>query len=197
MLCLSACIPNNLQKEYSVLRKWEFLSFCLRLGCCCRCCVCLLSITFHLVPQTKQKERLVIGQTNQLTGTIPTELSQCTNLKELKLSHIPFSNDKNGNNNSLPTSFAQLSNLEQLNLRSSNLVGTLPVEYGSSSMLTNLKLFDASYNPSITGTIPTEYGLLKNLSTFVISFWPFVHCFVFSPLHRCHVFVQPPKLFSF
>ena len=89
---------------------------------------------------------------NNLNGTIPSELGNLTNLKELLL------ND-NQLNGTIPSEFGDLTNLEKLRLHSSQLSGTIPTELGN---LTNLKelLLD---NNQLSGTIPTELGNLTNL----------------------------------
>ena len=122
----------------------------------------ILSCPFWIPHISIQKERLVVGGTDRMLGTIPSELGRLIDLYELKLSWIPFVKA------TIPTSLANLSKLQEFSLRSSHLIGTLPIEYGSN--LSSLQTFDVSLNPSVTGTIPTEYGLLSNLSTFSFLF---------------------------
>ena len=90
---------------------------------------------------------------NDLTGSIPTELGNLTNLTELDLN----SNDLTG---TIPTELGSLANLTRLDLASNGLTGTIPTELGSLANLTRLAL---SGN-DLTGTIPTELGSLADLT---------------------------------
>ena len=90
---------------------------------------------------------------NKLTGTIPAELGQLTNLTDLMLAN----NELTG---PIPTELSQLTNLTHLNLIKNMLTGTIPAELGQLTNLTHLSL---GYN-KLTGTIPTELGQLTNLT---------------------------------
>ena len=89
---------------------------------------------------------------NKLTGPIPTELGQLTNLQGLSL----WSNYLTG---TLPTELGQLTNLQELGLASNDLTGPIPTELGQLTNLTQLGLWDNK----LTGSIPTELGQLTNL----------------------------------
>ncbi len=89
---------------------------------------------------------------NQLTGSIPTELENLSNLIRLLL----HSNQLTG---SIPTGLGNLSNLEDLWLYSNQLTGSIPTELGNLSNLEDLWL----YSNQLTGSIPTELGNLSNL----------------------------------
>jgi hypothetical protein len=91
---------------------------------------------------------------NSLTGTIPTELGNLSNLTRLTL----WNNSLTG---TIPTELGNLSNLSSLSLGSNDLTGTIPTELGNLSNLMWLAL----YNNELTGTIPTELGNLSNLSS--------------------------------
>ena len=95
---------------------------------------------------------------NDLTGSIPTELGNLTNLTELVLN----SNDLTG---TIPTELGSLANLTRLDLASNGLTGTIPTELGS---LANLTRLDLASN-GLTGTIPTELGSLANLTRLALS----------------------------
>ena len=68
---------------------------------------------------------------NSLTGTIPSELGNLTNLTWLNLS-------RNSLSGGIPGELGNLTNLEQLNLSDNSLSGSIPRELGS---LTNLEGF--------------------------------------------------------
>ncbi|CAL9116162.1 unnamed protein product [Musa textilis] len=81
---------------------------------------------------------------NQLTGPVPSFLSNVTSLRELNLSYNPFSPSP------FPVSFANLTQLRILWLAGCNLVGPVPPDLGRLSSLVNL---DLAYN-SLSGPIP-------------------------------------------
>ena len=90
--------------------------------------------------------------TNQLTGSIPTELGQLTQLKVLNL----YSNQLTG---PIPTELGQLTQLQLLNLYWNQLTGPIPTELGQ---LTQLQVLNLTEN-QLTGPIPTELGQLTQL----------------------------------
>jgi Leucine-rich repeat (LRR) protein len=89
---------------------------------------------------------------NQLSGSIPAELGNLSNLSELYL----YDNQLTG---SIPTELGNLSNLEYLYLHRNQLSGSIPTELGNLSNLNALYL----YNNQLSGSIPTELGNLSNL----------------------------------
>ncbi len=90
---------------------------------------------------------------NQLTGSIPTELGNLSNLEDLRLNF----NQLTG---SIPTELGNLSNLIRLQLNENQLTGSIPTELGNLSNLNRLLL----YSNQLTGSIPTELGNLSNLN---------------------------------
>ena len=88
---------------------------------------------------------------NGLTGPIPAELAQLTNLTLLDLS----GNELTG----IPAQLAQLTNLNELNLYYNRLTGTIPTQL---AQLTNLTWLNLNYN-ELTGTIPAQLAQLTNL----------------------------------
>ncbi len=94
----------------------------------------------------------LILYSNQLTGSIPTELGNLSNLKFLWL-------DSNQLTGSIPTELGNLSNLNRLRLDSNQLTGSIPTKLGNLSNLEFLIL----YSNQLTGSIPTELGNLSNL----------------------------------
>ena len=82
---------------------------------------------------------------NQLTGSIPVELGQLSNLTSLNL-------DGNQLTGSIPAELGQLSSLTTLSLYGNELTGSIPVELGQLSNLTFLSLG----GNELTGSIPVE-----------------------------------------
>ncbi len=99
-----------------------------------------------------------------LTGGIPAELGNLSNLKHLSL----FSNDLSGDNllrGEIPIELGNLSSLEYLALHGIGLTGGIPAELGNLSNLSQLYLS----NNQLTGEIPAELGALSNLSQLYLS----------------------------
>ena len=95
---------------------------------------------------------------NQLSGNIPSELGNLSNLRELVLS-------ENQLTGSVPTWLGNLANLTVLSLGGNQLTGEIPTELGSLSNLTVLSLSDNQ----LTGEIPPELGDLANLEELYLS----------------------------
>ena len=89
---------------------------------------------------------------NELTGDIPAELGNLSNLETLWL----HGNQLTGE---IPTELGNLSNLETLNLGGNQLTGDIPTELGNLSNLAWLSL----WGNQLTGDIPRELGNLSNL----------------------------------
>ncbi len=89
---------------------------------------------------------------NQLIGSIPTELTNLSNLAHLGLG---------GNQliGSIPTELTNLSNLKELDLEQNRLTGPIPIELGRLTKLTSLWI----NGNQLTGEIPPELGNLANL----------------------------------
>jgi len=95
---------------------------------------------------------------NQLTGSIPTQLGSLTSLQSLILSSNKLTGD-------IPPDLGNLTNLLNLNLLGNQLTGSIPTSLES---LTNLSHLDLSSN-KLTGIIPSELGNLTSLT--VLSLW--------------------------
>ncbi|MXY97193.1 MAG: hypothetical protein F4Z29_05475 [Gemmatimonadetes bacterium] len=91
---------------------------------------------------------------NNLSGSIPPELGQLTNLKHLYIA-------KNHLSGSIPTELGQLQNLEILWLFRNRISGSIPAELGQ---LRKLKVLNLDGN-RLVGSIPPELGQLQNLET--------------------------------
>ena len=89
---------------------------------------------------------------NSLTGEIPPELGNLTNLEWLSL-------DNNSLTGEIPSELGDLSSLEVLWLYNNSLTGEIPSELGD---LSNLEELSLSYN-SLTDEIPPELGSLSSL----------------------------------
>ena len=93
-----------------------------------------------------------------LTGSIPSEIGNLTNLTYLDLGNNQLTGE-------IPTEISNLTNLEYLNLIGNELTGSIPPEIGN---LTNLIGLDLSFN-QLTGSIPPEIGNLINLNYLVLN----------------------------
>ena len=101
--------------------------------------------------QLSQLEQLILGGT-QLTGPIPTELGQLSDLRRLSLRGNQLTGP-------IPAELGRLSQLQVLFLSSNQLTGEIPAELGQLSQLEQLELSDNQ----LTGTIPAELGQLTQL----------------------------------
>jgi len=90
---------------------------------------------------------------NSLSGSIPAELGNLTNLRFLYLNNNSLSG-------SIPVELGNLTNSTYLYLNNNSLSGSIPAELGNLINLTNLRL---SSN-SLSGSIPSELGNLTNLT---------------------------------
>ena len=91
---------------------------------------------------------------NQLTSSIPPEIGNLANLTSLDFSH-------NGLTGEIPSEIGNLTNLTQLYLNNSQFTGEIPPEIGN---LTNLTYLSLSEN-QLTNSIPPEIGNLTNLTS--------------------------------
>ncbi len=89
---------------------------------------------------------------NNLTGEIPQEIGQLSELKKLNLA-------LNNLTGKIPKEIGQLSELKELNLAINNIAGEIPKEIGQ---LANLRKLQTGTN-QLTGTIPKELGMLSEL----------------------------------
>ena len=95
---------------------------------------------------------------NQLTGPIPAELG---NLSDLEVLYLP-GNQLTG---PIPPELGNLSDLRELELSWNQLTGPIPAELGNLSNLLELHF----YLNHLTGPIPTELGNLSDLETLALS----------------------------
>jgi hypothetical protein len=90
---------------------------------------------------------------NLLTGVLPPELGNLTNLTRLDLAHNWITGD-------IPSELGNLTNLTYLALFTNQLTGTIPPELGK---LTNLEVLILGPFNQLTGPIPPELGNLTSL----------------------------------
>ncbi|KAL3795124.1 hypothetical protein HJC23_007352 [Cyclotella cryptica] len=96
--------------------------------------------------------------TNQFSGTLPSEIGMLTTLKHCDV-------HSNGFSGTLPTEIGKLTLSTFLNVGHNSLWGTLPSELGNIKELTLLSL---EFN-ELTGTIPSELRNLNALTTFSVA----------------------------
>lgn len=92
-------------------------------------------------------------QYNELTGSIPPEIGNLTSLVKLDLRY-------NNLSGSIPTEIWSLTSLIELRIQKNQFSGTIPSAIGNLTELTHLYL----YGNQFTGSIPTEIGNLINLA---------------------------------
>ncbi|MXW34267.1 MAG: hypothetical protein F4Z60_01150, partial [Chloroflexi bacterium] len=95
---------------------------------------------------------------NQLSGVIPAELGRLGSLVTLRLTRSQLSGE-------IPAALGQLANLEGLYLNFNDLSGAIPVELGQ---LSDLVEMDLSWN-ELSGTIPGALGQLSGLEELDLS----------------------------
>ena len=96
---------------------------------------------------------------NNLTGSIPPEIGNLTNLTYLSLGW-------NNLTGSIPSEIGNLTNLTRLGLYINQLTGSIPSEIGNLTNLTRLYLDDNE----LTGEIPSEIGNLSNLERLYLDY---------------------------
>ncbi len=89
---------------------------------------------------------------NNLTGQLPSELGNLTQLQHLWL-------EQNSLTGAIPPELGNLTQLQHLWLEQNSLTGAIPPELGNLTQLTWLDLF----HNSLTGAIPPELGKLSQL----------------------------------
>ena len=100
----------------------------------------------------------IVLDRNQLSGPVPLELGQLSNLIRLGLSRNQLSGP-------VPPELGQLSNLIRLNLSNNQLSGPVPTGLSQLSNLTDLFL----YGNQLSGPVPPELGQLSNLESLWLS----------------------------
>jgi len=94
---------------------------------------------------------------DELTGEIPPELGELSNLERLYLKNNELTGE-------IPSELGKLRNLKYLDLRSNELTGEIPPELGDLKDLERLYL----QSNELTGEIPSELGELSNVLSFYL-----------------------------
>ena len=102
---------------------------------------------------------------NNLTGSLPGELSLLTELRELKVDNTGGGLRFKKLTGSIPAVLGMLANLELLLLGNNLMVGAIPMELGD---LSNLRALDLADN-QLTGPIPAALGRLAALEELDLS----------------------------
>ena len=111
-------------------------------------------LTGELPPELGELTNLTslsLGE-NRLSGELPSELGNLTNLEDLLLG-------KNQLSGEIPPELGKLANLTRLYIQDNRLTGELPSELGELSKLTLLSL----WGNRLSGELPSELGSLTNL----------------------------------
>jgi len=109
--------------------------------------------TWHGITLFENRVKSIHLIWNNLTGSLPLEIGNLTNLQNLTL----YGNKLSG---AIPREIGNLINLLSINITQNQLSGTIPAEIGNLINLEGLALY---YN-KLTGTIPPEIGNLSNLT---------------------------------
>ncbi len=109
--------------------------------------------TWYRITVSGDRVTQVTLSTNALSGTLPSELGNLTNLTSLKL----YENQLSG---TIPSELGNLTNLDHLYLFSNQLSGSIPSELGDLTDLTDLRL----NGNQLSSSIPFEMGNLTNLT---------------------------------
>ena len=108
--------------------------------------------TWHGVKASDGSVTYLSLRTNNLTGELPVELGNLTELTHLDLNYNRLSS-------SIPMELGNLTNLTLLKFSGNALSGEIPVELGN---LTKLKILAFDHN-ALSGEIPVELSNLSNL----------------------------------
>ncbi|ORY38880.1 L domain-like protein [Rhizoclosmatium globosum] len=122
------------------------------------------NITGSIPSEISQLQQLTLLQISlppgSISGPIPTELGLLLNLKRLVITGLGAPNARLSINGTIPSQLAQLKNLEYLAISSTSVTGAIPTELGRLSQLSLLSL-EWNY---LSGTLPSEIGNLRKLA---------------------------------
>ena len=119
-------------------------------------------ITVSGTPRRVTRIELRVRSTTRVTGAIPPELGNLTNLEVLSIYGASTDDDQLiGLAGTIPAELGNLTNLQELTLHQHALSGTIPAQLGN---LNNLKTLNLNFT-QLSGAIPAELGNLSNLKT--------------------------------
>jgi hypothetical protein len=101
----------------------------------------------------------IVLNLNGLSGSLPPQIGNFANLKELKL-------DDNQLTGAIPAAIGNLTSLEYLWIRRNELSGSIPPEIGNLTALLSLVF----HENNLTGAIPSQIGSLVNLQSLYLSY---------------------------
>ena len=104
-----------------------------------------------------QLRRLSLSSNLRLSGTLPEELGDLTNLQSLDITHTQLTGE-------IPASFGQLDQLYRLSLHDNELTGYIPSELGNLIKVRWLFL----YNNRLNGGVPPEIGNMENVDMLIL-----------------------------
>ena len=96
---------------------------------------------------------------NDLSGSLPGELSRLTQLRELRIDNSGPGHRFRKLTGNLPAVLGQLEHLEVLLLGNNDFTGSIPMEYGNLASLQQLSLA----NNKLTGPVPESFAELGNV----------------------------------
>lgn len=113
--------------------------------------------TWHGINGSNNRVTTLELNNNNLVGTLPSDLSNLSNLTNLNVQNNSISG-------MIPTSFQGLFNLEYLYLNNNQLNGMIPTALGDLGGLMHLHL----HSNQLTGSIPKNFRYLSSLTQFTV-----------------------------
>lgn len=118
---------------------------------------------FGLICDNSSEVTQLLMYSNQLTGTLATQLGALPSLTQLFLPTDHVAASGNSLSGTLPTELGRLGRLTDLILDGNSLSGTVPTQLGSAAQLMSATL-DGN---SLSGVVPTQLGRLGTTLTYL------------------------------